>query len=669
MTAPWLRALARALAIAVPAAGAAVGLAAPWSVLWGGAAWLAFLVAVLAGWGHLVARAVKTEVDLGLRLVWGTAGLLAVGGAMLAVGVLDLHGFHGLLAVGFLGHAWRQLTLAEPAPITIARDLAALRRDPHAAVLWAALAALALINVLGGVVHLRGNAYDDDVAYTPFVRRLLDVGDLDEPFSFRRISAFGGQTVLSAMAGVRGTLTNIYLIDHGLFQLVTLALVTGFIRRPGVDRFVGGLVVLVLLLLPDSSINTASYWSGVAMFLGLYRTVAHVDLPPARGFAIAGLVAAATCSLRQNYLPVAIGFLGLVLLLRLRRPLVPALRADRAAWLGALLGGLVALVPYLIASWRSNQTFLYPFQLGTFNPNIQMTPTVWTGWQELQFFLKVVLEPDPVRVTVPLIPILLLARDPRRGRPLTALTLASIVGFVLLVHSFTLSDPQNLWRYAFGFAVVLTIALALEATVREDDQAAAPPGPGLPPLARFWVVACLLAQLASTGKSTARKYRTIGNELAAAERTQWRADTNLALPAHYRALQAAAPAGATLAVLLDEPAYLDFGRNDILNLDVPGYASLAPGMPYFRGAEPVAAYFRDHHIRYLAFVRGTYSRYFFRREFWVARLLTDTELWRIMGAYVVDTLDNFAQLAARYPVLYDEAGLVLVDLATPRGQP
>jgi hypothetical protein len=670
VTSRWCVVLLRTIAIAVPAAAAVIGLAAPASVLWGGMAWLGFLLAVLAGWGHLIARAADVEVDLGLRLAWGAVGLLAVGGVALAAGSLDRHVLGGLLVVGFLGYGWRQLTCEVPALVALGRIGAAARKDPLGAVAWGVLIALALVNVLGAVASARANVYDDDIAYTPFVRRLLDVGDLDEPFSFRRMSAFGGQTVLSALAAVRGTFANLYLVDHGVFQIITLALIVGMIRDRRADRFVGALAILVVLLLPDASINTASYWSGVALFLALYRTVAHVDAPPRIGFALAGLVAAATCTLRQNYLPVAVGFVGLTLLMRVRRPILPSLRADRAAWLGALVGGLIGLVPYMVASWRSNQTVLYPLQLGTFNPDLPLAPTVWTAWQELQFFLGVVLEPDPLRITVPLLPILLVCRDRRAGRPLTALTVSALVGFVMLCHAFSLADARNLWRYAFGYAVALVLIISLEATRRfDDDRDAAdgsPPGPQVPVLGRFWIVVCLLAQLVVTGKSTARKYRAIGASLSAAAHG---ADEKRGTAASYRRLQAAVPAHAPLVVMLDQPAYLDYTRNRIINLDTPGHASYPPGVPAFRGAEPVAAYFRDHQLRYLAFVRSDRSRYFYRRGFWIERLLTDVEIWRIVGSYMVDTIDNFAALAERYPVLFDEDGMVVLDLAAARGAP
>lgn len=668
MTAPT-RAAARAGVIVLPVLGAAAGLAAPWSLLWGGLAWMGFLLAVLAGWGHLVARAARLEVDLGLRLAWGTAGLLAVAGVLLAAGALDHAAIAALVVVGFAGYAWRHATEDDPAAARLARALPALRRDPHVAVLWGVLAVLLLVNLADAVVAQNSNVYDDDVAYTPLVRRLLDVGDLDEPFSFRRISAFGGQTVLSALAAIRGTLANLYLVDHGIYQLVTIALVIGLIREHGVDAFLGGLLVLVLLLMPDASINTGSYWSGVALFLALYRTVLLGERAPTAGFAVAGLVAAALCSLRQNYIPVAAGFLIITLVLRMRRPFAASWRTHRGAWLAALAGGVVGLVPYCLASWHSNRTFLYPFQLGTFNPSIQMTPTVWSGWQELEFFVRVILEPDPIRVMVPLLPVFLLCRDRRPGRPLIALALAGALGFAMLVHTFALSDAQNLWRYAFGYAATLVIILTLEGAgrgLRPDapDDAAGPPRPalGVPLMGRLLVVACLIAQLAATVKPTVRKLTGAGAHIAAGSRTHRRADTDLALPALYRDLQAAVPRGATLAVLLDQPYYLDFARNPIINLDIPGYASYAPGMPFFRGDEPVAAYFRGHGIRYLAFVRGDHSRYFYRRDYWMARIMWDIEIWQIMGAYVVDCLDNFSALSLRYPRLFERDGVIVLDL-------
>lgn len=171
-------------------------------------------------------------------------------------------------------------------------------------------------------------------------------------------------------------------------------------------------------------------------------------------------------------MPVAIGAVGLTLLFRLRRPLVRTLLDDRAAWLGAAAGTLVIMIPFAIASWRSSQTFLFPLHLGTFNPNISQRPEVWSTLQEVRFFFWTVLEPDPIRSASP-------CRSSRSSScsaitvadvPSPRLALASALGFVLLVHSFTLSEPRNLWRYAFGFATTLTIIATLEATARAPTR-------------------------------------------------------------------------------------------------------------------------------------------------------------------------------------------------------
>jgi hypothetical protein len=131
----------------------------------------------------------------------------------------------------------------------------------------------------------------------------------------------------------------------------------------------------------------------------------------------------------------------------------------------------------------------------------------------------------------------------------------------------------------------------------------------------------------------------------------------------YRQLQASVPAGERLAILLDEPAHLDFGRNPIWNLDMPGYSSLPPGIPFFRGAEALRAYFRGIGVRYLAFVRPTFSRYHYRREYWVEMLANDMEIWRLFAPYLIDFLDSLGTLAEEHKRLFEERGLVVVDLA------
>jgi hypothetical protein len=669
---------ARAASVVAPLVAGAVGLACPDSVLVGGLGWLAALMASLAGYGHLAERVARVRLDAGMRLAWGIAVYIMIGGWLLAAGVLTHAALAGLVAIGAVAYAVRELTVPVPTLIAAARALPGLGRERHRTAFLALIVAIAAVNTVGAVARQHGNVYDDDIVYTPMVQRLLDAGDLDEPFSFRRISAYGGQTVFQALAAVRGTLANLYLIDGALCQIAVLLLIAGLARGraagpgrphgPRVDDLVVGLVLLVVVLLPDTSINTASYWSGVVLFLALYRSFLQAtgDGATPRLFAAIGILAAGICSLRQNYLPVA-GLFGLLVLLARLLPAPRAWRSELPLWIASLLGGLVALAPYCLATWQSNDTFLYPLVNGTFNPDIQMQPALFSAWQELQFFIKVLLEPDPYRATLVLVPVLFFARDTRPGRPFTAFAIASAIGFVLLVHSFTLSDARNLWRYSFGYTGPLLVILLLEGAAAGLRSRTDPTtGLDVPLIGRVVIVVSLLVQLAVSGRAIASEYDGLAADVEqaiAGERQPVGSDSVASL---YRAAQAATPAGATVAVMLDEPVHLDYARNRIINIDLPGFASYAPGMPFFRGADAVARYFSGHGIRYLAFVRGDASRYMYRRDYWLQRLFWDTELWRVMGAYTVDCIDNFTAIAADHRILFERDGVVVIDLGAPR---
>ncbi len=647
--------VARALALAGPLVGGAVGLALPGDALVGGVAWLGFLLGSLAGWGALAGRVGRaTDVGPALRTALGAAAYVAVAGYLLALGVLTAPVQLALLIGGALAHAvlgWR----APPG------DAAPGAGRAHALAGWSLalvglLGAIVAVDVVAALVKARSNPYDDDIAYRAFVERLLQIGDLDEPFSWRRISTYGGQTVRAAAGPARGTTENLHLIDGALFRLIALWLVVELAAERGADRVITVTLVLVLALLPDTSINISSHWTGVAMFLALYQLVVRAgrDDDP-RAWALIGALASAVATLRQNHVLVA-GIVALTAVAFAGRG-----RRGRAAAMIAL-GGLVVILPYAIASWRTCGTPMFPLLGGGANPHILHAGEARTWWHELRLLLRMLVEPGPVWVLLPLAPALLAVGDTRRGRPLTALALGTWLGMIALVHGFTMSDPPNLWRYGFGFVTAWIAAAAIEVAAageaRERGEVTAPP------LTRLVTMIALLAQLAVTGPGMARTYGPVARELAAATRGP---DPTRAITAsRYRRLQAAAPAGVRLAVLVDEPYLLDYRRQRVLNLDTPGYVSAGAAMPSFAGAEALAAYLEREGIRHVAFVRGDRSRYFYRRDFQVLRTVFEKELLRVTAAYVVDFLDSVTELAQTRSVLFEEDGLVLIELGARR---
>jgi hypothetical protein len=136
----------------------------------------------------------------------------------------------------------------------------------------------------------------------------------------------------------------------------------------------------------------------------------------------------------------------------------------------------------------------------------------------------------------------------------------------------------------------------------------------------------------------------------------------------YTHVQDAIPRGERVAVMLDDAAYLDYARNPIVNLDLPGYASPAPGQPFFQGSEKLAEYFRALSIHWIVFVRPDRSRYQYRRDYWISQMTDEHDVFRPFAPYIIDTVDSLTDLATKHRVAFEERGVIVVDLDAP-GQP
>jgi hypothetical protein len=632
---------ARISTIVVVLALGAYGLARPGVVLAGGATWLAFLVFACSGWGWLVVRATRaTDPDIGLRAAWGIAAYVAVMGVLIAVGVASRPVILALLGLGAAGFAWRELVTTSPLWQLAQAGARAARRQPLVAYAAIAIGVLALLQITGAIARLDRNPWDDDVAYTPLAKRLLDCGDLIEPFSFRRLAAYGGQFALEGLTGARGTMANVQMLDQGLCFALVLLLVVGYARSLArVPALWLATISLIVVTMPDIAINTASYWSGAALFLALYRTLVRGDL------ALAVALGAVTCTLRQTYIPIVVLFLAIAMW---------RMRVDRRAWGRSALIGVGVLVPWFAAAFMSSRTFLFPLVHGTWNHELALSPAGRSWVEELSLLFSSCIDAQPITSTVLLVPLIAFTGDDRPARPLGALLVASIVGFIFTVHGFGEADAFTLWRYAFAPALALFVVFALEIGA-ESVQ--------LPPLGRWLLLAALLVQLIGARTGIVKHYGYIFGDLREATAIDRHGDPNARAEAkRYAAMQAMIPESARVLVMVDDPAFLDFRRNRIAILDTPGFASPGAQMPSFEGSSALRAYLQGEGYRYVAFVRPERSRYFYRREFWVWRLFNDTEFFQAMSAYLIDTIDTFGAFATHLHVIYDQDGLVVVDL-------
>lgn len=647
----------RVCVVVAIALGAYVGLEYP-RQLGGVAGWSLVVLAALFGLGGVIRRMVHVHLGLGEQLVAGTVVWIGVGGMLMLAGVASRGPLLGLATIGAAIGALEILTRSRERETPVDNKLAIV-------VLALGLATFLLINLLG-TAGSRANPHDDQVAYVGLVKRLLDVGDLEEPFSFRRLSAYGGQTLLQALAALRGDVMAIDLLDRGIYQIIGILVVLDLMHRRQLHLGLRLGIVAFMLSLPEMHANSAALWTGFSCFVGAYAFAAREDLAPSRALGLVFAVCGAACTLRQNYLIPAGLFAAFVLASHV------AARARKASWRRAIaderrtiaiaLGCTAAvLVPYMIAAWKTFDTFLYPLLLGTANPTAPLRPTAGTPLDELAFLAQVTVNSEPIHIWWLLVPIMFMARDRRPNRPWIALLVAALAGFVVLVHSFTLSDSHTLWRYGFGYMTPLAVVFAIEAAARlpaipRDDD---------PPVRLHATVAlvawmALLVHFVEARNWPAVRFTAAQQNLEAAiVFGTVKYDPRVA---SLERIQATIPEGERIAVLIDDPYMLDFSRNSIAMLDLVGFVAPWPGIPSFTTPLHWRAYLRAQGIRYLIFAEIDESTWLYRRGGWVFRIFGDDELFRYVGAHIVDAIDTLHALARESTVLFHGAGYYAIDL-------
>lgn len=637
--------------------------------------WSLALLFSFAGWGTMVQRLFwpGREVSLSLRAMWGASVLALFGGTLAAMSLLSRGVLIAFVGAGLIVIASACVASRDELARDVVVRLRATRLHPGLFALALFVAAGVAIHYLGGASDTTSNPYDDDIAYYPFARQLLDRGTLIDPFSFRRMSTLGGQALFHATLLVRVGVQHLNVFDRSMCVLLSAGMLVSHRTEGRKAPLLARVVAIVfLVLLPNTSINSASYYSGLAFFLGLYQSLEllpdDLALQPRaamRRVVPLALLGAATCALRQNY-QAAVGVVLVVAYAfafkhshvrpRWRRLVEPAFGA------GLLV---LFLVPWFVLLYRSNDTFLFPVFKGTFRAGVAVNSQVMTPSRVLRLCVDVFLTPDPIK-TLPLFMLVgLFVRERAIRRPLASQWISAFVSIALLCVAFTLSDAGNMARYDYGFATasVLLTWLTVASRLRKTRANFAEVAPAA------ILVFALLAALDGNTKRTKDMIDDRLRDTAEMLRRTVPAQIEPPIAGTYRRLQQAIPEGARMLVMVDEPFWFDYRRNEIWNLDMPGSSSPRPGIPCFRGPEPVADYLQAHGIRYVTFVDPARSTFMYRRDIWFDHLYDPDEIWRIYAPYITDVIDNLVALAATRKHLHEEAGMVVLDLGEKTASP
>src|SRR5262249_20973594 len=159
-----------------------------------------------------------------------------------------------------------------------------------------------------------------------------------------------------------------------------------------------------------------------------------------------------------------------------------------------------------------------------------------------------------------------------------------VVSFFLLTKSFPMTDTFNLARYNFAFLFATVLAVLLVATQLRSSMWTTPTG-----IAKALALFAFFMQAYEVRARVRKLYEesvlAIGSFFHNQPTSPAPMEKN---ERNYEMFQNSVPAGEPILVMADEPYWFNYRRNRILNLDIPGAAGYAPGIPLLDGPEVLA---------------------------------------------------------------------------------
>lgn len=634
--------------------------------------WGLIVLSALIGWGLIAARLAGVpggnSPDWGLAAGWGMAALLALGGVLSLTGLALPPVLFAVVAAGVAMHL-----------AAVFKGRASWEKPKGLFWLMVAVAALPLLTRYVSVVSYQAmSCGDDDVVYFTYVSRLLQTGTLIEPFGLRRLAAFGGQTFLQSLVVMAGSELNAYLMDRGIAYIISFGLVAGYLRGHGFGLAFSHMVGLILaVILPLPLLNSSSHVTGLVMFLTLFRTLERLPGPKPGAFPAAGplwlvgMAAAGASSLKAHYLGVAAVTVFAYWLIACLRPprgneggneggtgtvREPAWRSP-AITLGHLgLSSLLFLAPWMGLLYRSSGTILFPFFQGNHRPGFAESYSGAMPFPELLGFLADFFTAPQVLLFFVPMGLYLFRRGSAAGLALYA---GALVTAAVTVSTLTFDNLETLHRYVAPFlnaAFIATVIVFLREILGNAPGNAPgknPAGPGRKLGDGILVVLVVVLLPVPIAKDINRLTHGSGKQAVVSAETR---------VAHAR-MQAAVPEGERVLAALDRPYWLDYKRNDIINIDVPGAVSPDPGMPFFKGPRALKDYLLGRSIPFVAFrdFDGP-GGCLYRRVMWDFYAKSSHPMWRAESKFFLDFMDNVQALAKTEDLVFQRNGLSVIRL-------
>ncbi|MEG4457860.1 hypothetical protein [Microcoleus sp. N9_A1] len=517
---------------------------------------------------------------------------------------------------------------------------------------------LNLWHYAGSVYSLNFQGLDDYHAYFVYPHKMLQMGSLGpDPFSERRLSSLGGhpflQTfVLSALGN-----ENLHLIDPGVSFLISVGLLLGYFKDKNLRKEAAILLLFIFLCIYYPQLNTSSTVTGTAMFLSLFRSLDWEEMESSRWIpnaCIVALVTAGVWSLKTSLIPACT-----ILVIASYFFYILGAKGDRrTAASECLLAGiltLLLLLPWMISMYQSSGTLLYPLLGKGYHGSAYGTylHKNFTLVQALKVSIGSVINVYGVSVGLLGFAILRWRNWTISGReaPLSFLISAAVVMPIIGLST----GGTDSYRYGFPVISAAIIVLMTGAFIQTEAGEKSKLSNTAPVLIAMVVAGIMIGNNSNSLKLRYSEFA--GNIKSGINNVALVSDQQIAQ--HIKMQQSIAE-GETLLTRLERPFLLDFKRNKILLADWPGGASPPPGMPLFKGSEPLADYLTSQSIRYVAYSYAKEAAY--SKSFLSSSISTENTWLRNQAENAWDFQANLKELGNNRQRLYDDGDIFVLDL-------
>ncbi len=651
-------------------------------------AWGIVILLSLIGWGGIVRRIIResSQVDWGEQAAWGMAFSVVFGGILnatwsiskLTILIYIVGGF-----LSFLFDLYQNRILIKKSIISSLKDY----QSNRLLLLCSAVALiLGLLQYAGWVSTTEFHDVDDYLAYLVLPNKMLQMGALGEdPFSRRRIeSSLGGQSFLHTLILCLLSEENIHLLDPGIALIIVWGITLSIINRKNLPQSYALLIIFPLLFVIPPSRNATSIITASSLFLSFFNLLDSQKLKPNHLFGNSFIIAlhvAAIFALKYTFVP------AITLFLLSSYSIYIFQFQDKKSTIYEFIFTsfliLLFLLPWMLSLYQSSGTFLYPI-LGKgyhasvyYNHYIPRNSDVFTE-RGLKLFFRGFLE--IFHVAFFLISLAYLSLKPWRLSPIQkrGSTLAFFLStWVSILIILLLGEQSERYTFPLTYAAIIVCLIEILTVFNNANNNKSASKPAIPILIAMLVAGLIIGS--GNGwlgvreyyqKQVNNAYRGLTNPPSLATRQEVK---------QYTEMQQSIPENEVILTGLNKPFLLDFSRHKLFITDGPGYASLPPGMPLFKGSEALSKYLIAKNIRYIAFDYATPPGT--DRQYWIDKLGLEIYPWtkqnKILSVrpslrnevqYTLDFNENLKQLGTSRKKIYDDGEIFVIDLlkqATP----